>query len=156
MNSFVVECAFCFNSWGVGRCSSNRNDNGNESFKGVINLSTAGSVQGRDGSLQGRENTTLIYPLILSLRIHADYVQNCFACTRNIAGFNIHGDSKIRRKYVYYFLPLFTVSCMKLVIYYSIITFSYTKYFVHSYTADVVFILSYYVLRYIFHHHHRS
>ena len=28
----------------------------------------------------------------------------------------------------------------------SIITFSYTKYFVHSYTVDVVFTLSYYVL----------
>ena len=29
---------------------------------------------------------------------------------------------------------------------YSIITFSYTKYFVHSYTVDVVFTLSYYEL----------
>ena len=28
--------------------------------------------------------------------------------------------------------------------FYSIITFSYTKYFVHSYTVDVVFTLSYY------------
>ena len=27
--------------------------------------------------------------------------------------------------------------------FYSIITFSYTKYFVHSYTVDVVFTLSY-------------
>ena len=32
---------------------------------------------------------------------------------------------------------------MKLVIFYSMITFSYTKYSVHSYTADVVFTLSY-------------
>ena len=32
---------------------------------------------------------------------------------------------------------------MKLVIFYSIITFPYTKYFVHSYTVDVVFTLSY-------------
>ena len=32
---------------------------------------------------------------------------------------------------------------MKLVIFYSKITFSYTKYFVHSYTVDVVFTLSY-------------
>ena len=32
---------------------------------------------------------------------------------------------------------------MKLVIFYSIITFSYTKYFVHSYIVDVVFTLSY-------------
>ena len=31
--------------------------------------------------------------------------------------------------YIYYFLPRFTVSCMKLVIFYPIITFSYTKYF---------------------------
>ena len=29
--------------------------------------------------------------------------------------------------------------------FYSIITFSYTKYFVHSYTVDVVFTLSYYI-----------
>ena len=43
----------------------------------------------------------------------------------------------------YYFLPRFTVPCMKLVIFYFIITFSYTKYFVHSYTVDVVFTLSY-------------
>ena len=42
---------------------------------------------------------------------------------------------------IYYFL--FTVSCMKLVIFYSIITFLYTKYFVHSYTVDIVFTLSY-------------
>ena len=28
-------------------------------------------------------------------------------------------------------------------IFYSIITFSYTKYFVHSYTVDVVFTVSY-------------
>ena len=26
---------------------------------------------------------------------------------------------------------------------YSLLTFSYTKYFVHSYTVDIVFILSY-------------
>ena len=45
--------------------------------------------------------------------------------------------------FIYYFLPRFTVSCMKLVIFYSIITFSYTTYFVHSYTVDVVFTLSY-------------
>ena len=45
----------------------------------------------------------------------------------------------------YYFLPLFTVSCMKLVIFYSILTFSYTKYFVQSYTVDVVFTLSYWL-----------
>ena len=48
--------------------------------------------------------------------------------------------------YIYYFLPLFTVSCMKQVIilfFYSLITFSYTKCFVHSYTIDVVFTLSY-------------
>ena len=45
--------------------------------------------------------------------------------------------------YIYYFLSRFTVSCIKLVIFYSIITFSYTKYFVHSYTVDVVFTLSY-------------
>ena len=45
--------------------------------------------------------------------------------------------------HIFYFLPLFTVSCMKPVIFYSIITFSYTKYFVHSYTVDVVFTLSY-------------
>ena len=45
--------------------------------------------------------------------------------------------------YIYYILPRFTVSCMKLVIFYFIITFSYTKYFVHSYTVDVVFTLSY-------------
>ena len=33
---------------------------------------------------------------------------------------------------------------MKLVIlFYSIITLSYTKYFVHSYTVDIVFTLSY-------------
>ena len=32
---------------------------------------------------------------------------------------------------------------MKQVIFYSIITFSYTKYFVQSYTVDVVFTLSY-------------
>ena len=31
--------------------------------------------------------------------------------------------------YIYYFLPRFTVSCMTLVFFYSIITFSYTKYF---------------------------
>ena len=44
----------------------------------------------------------------------------------------------------YHFLPRFTVSCMKLVmIFYSITTFSYTKYFVHSFTVDVVFTLSY-------------
>ena len=42
-------------------------------------------------------------------------------------------------------LPRFTVSCMKLVIFYSIITFSYYKYFVHSYPIDVVFTLSYMV-----------
>ena len=35
---------------------------------------------------------------------------------------------------------------MKLVIIYSIITFSYTQYFVHSYTVDVVFTLSYWTL----------
>ena len=35
------------------------------------------------------------------------------------------------------------VSCMKLVIFYSMITFLYTKYFVHSYTINVVFNLSY-------------
>ena len=28
--------------------------------------------------------------------------------------------------------------------FYSMLTFSYTKYFVHSYTTDVVFTLSYY------------
>ena len=33
---------------------------------------------------------------------------------------------------------------MKLVIFYFIITFSYTKYLVHSYTVDAVFTLSYY------------
>ena len=37
--------------------------------------------------------------------------------------------------------------CMKLVIFYSIITFSYTKYFIHSYTVDVVFTLSYYLIQ---------
>ena len=48
----------------------------------------------------------------------------------------------------YYFLPRFTVSCMKLVmIFYSIITFSYTKYLVHSFTVDVVFTLSYLKMR---------
>ena len=31
--------------------------------------------------------------------------------------------------------------------FYSMITFSYTKYFVHSYTVDVAFTLSYAVLR---------
>ena len=46
--------------------------------------------------------------------------------------------------YIYYFLPRFTVSCMKLVgFFYSVITFLYTKYFVHSYTVDIVFTLSY-------------
>ena len=48
--------------------------------------------------------------------------------------------------YIYYFLPLFTVSCVEPVIFftfYSVITFSYTKCFVHSYTVDVVFTLSY-------------
>ena len=45
--------------------------------------------------------------------------------------------------YIYYSLPLFTVSCMKSMIFYSVITFSYTKCFVHSYTVDVVFTLSY-------------
>ena len=38
---------------------------------------------------------------------------------------------------------IYPVLCMKLVIFYSIRTISYTKYFVHSYTVDVVFILSY-------------
>ena len=32
--------------------------------------------------------------------------------------------------------------------FYSTINFSYTKYFVHSYTVDVVFILSYYMTYY--------
>ena len=41
------------------------------------------------------------------------------------------------------FLPLFTVSCMKPVIFYSVKTFPYTKCFVHPYTIDVVCILSY-------------
>ena len=46
--------------------------------------------------------------------------------------------------YIYYFLPLFTVSRTKPVIFfYSVITFSYIKCFVHSYTVDVVFTLSY-------------
>ena len=35
---------------------------------------------------------------------------------------------------------------MKLVFFYSIVTFSYTKYFVRSYTVDVIFTLSYYVI----------
>ena len=39
------------------------------------------------------------------------------------------------------------VSCMKPVIFYSVITFSYTKCFVHSYTVDVVFTLSYATLQ---------
>ena len=47
--------------------------------------------------------------------------------------------------YIYYFLPWFTVSCMKLMIFYFIITFSYTKYFVNSYTVDLVFTLSYHI-----------
>ena len=38
------------------------------------------------------------------------------------------------------------VSCKKLVIFYSIITFSYTKHFVHSYTVDVVYTLSYCII----------
>ena len=46
----------------------------------------------------------------------------------------------------HYFLPRFMVSCMKLVIFYSIITFSYTKYVVHSYTVDIVFTLSYFII----------
>ena len=37
----------------------------------------------------------------------------------------------------------YTVSCMKQIFFYSLITFSYTKCFVHSYTVDVVFTLSY-------------
>ena len=49
--------------------------------------------------------------------------------------FYIHGHDNI--------MTMFTVSCKKLVIFYSIITFSYTKYCVHSYTVDVVFTLSY-------------
>ena len=52
-------------------------------------------------------------------------------------GISYNGDSYI----YYYFLPRFTVSCMKLVIF--LITISYAKYFVHSYTVDVVFTLSY-------------
>ena len=43
----------------------------------------------------------------------------------------------------YYFLPRFTVSCMKLVTFNSIITLSFTKYFVHSYTVHVVFTVFY-------------
>ena len=46
--------------------------------------------------------------------------------------------------------PWFTVSCMKLVIFYSIITFSFTKYAVQSYTVDVVFTLPYYAPSVIF------
>ena len=33
--------------------------------------------------------------------------------------------------------------------FYSMITFSYTKYFVHSYTVEVVFTLSYYLYWFI-------
>ena len=51
----------------------------------------------------------------------------------------------------YYFVPRFAVSCMKLVIFYSIITFPYTNYFVHSYTVDVVFTLFYMIFPLYFH-----
>ena len=40
--------------------------------------------------------------------------------------------------YIYYFLPRFTVSCGKLVIFLLYNNLSYTKYFAHSYTVDVV------------------
>ena len=46
--------------------------------------------------------------------------------------------------YIYYFLPGFTVSCMKLVIFllYNNIFIAIFKYCAHSYTVDVVFTLS--------------
>ena len=40
--------------------------------------------------------------------------------------------------------------------FYSVITFSYTKYFVHSYTVDVVFTLSYSMRKYFNHQYHHN
>ena len=71
-------------------------------------------------------------------------VPDCWllACDFDIFGYVIIKSLEQFSFYLSYFLPLFTVSCMKPVIFLLVITFSYTKCFVHSYTVDVVFTLS--------------